>query len=213
MDLRYPVSVAMVLLLILLSGSIVFAESTETQSLTISEPGSEKITPNSSMVMDLIEFVNQAAVYTQRVGKEAALKEFKSQNGSFTQRDRYIWAYNFNGENLAHPWHPEYLGENKLSLTDNSGFKMIEAMQNTALNGSGFVTYQFENPVTGLIKPKLAYVKRIDDSWWIASGIYGENYALPAHAPDVLREALRTRVDQAIRVYTGCRKGRGSNHI
>jgi polar amino acid transport system substrate-binding protein len=152
-------------------------------------------------VHDLIAFVEEAKVFAERVGKEAALREFSQKNGSFTLGNLYIWAYDFNGVNLAHPWHPEYTGNNKLDLADPSGFRMIEAMRDAARAGSGYVWYQFENPVYGDIEPKLAFVKRVDDTWWLASGIYGEGLTLPPDAPESIRTVLTDKVRSAIGYY------------
>jgi signal transduction histidine kinase len=146
---------------------------------------------------ELVSFVQEAVVYTQKVGKVAALKEFADKNGSFTRGEVYTWAYDFNGTNLAHPYHPEYLGQNKLDLSDASGVRMIEEMRDTARNGSGFVAYQYENPVTGVTEPKLSYVKRVDDTWWIGSGIYGKDLKIPQQAPEMVQEVLRAKVAYA----------------
>jgi len=149
-------------------------------------------------VHDLIRFVETATVYAEREGKDAALHEFALQNGSFTRGDLYIWAYDFEGVNLAHPWHPEFSGKNKLDLTDPTGFHMITAMRDMAFNGSGFVWYQYENPVSGAVEPKLAYVKRVDDTWWLASGIYGPNVSVPQDTPDSIRDFLIGHVQKAL---------------
>ncbi len=152
----------------------------------------------SSPVMDLVGFVNEAVWYAGEVGKEKAFAEFSLTNGSFTQKERYIWAYDFNGINLAHPLHPEFKGENKLSLTDPTGFPMIQAMRDIARDGSGFVRYQYENPVSGETESKLSYVKRVDDSWWLGSGIYGTDLVIPDEAPESIRAYLKNRVDMAV---------------
>lgn len=154
--------------------------------------------PSSSTVQGLIAFVEEAATYSQRVGKEAALNEFSDRNGSFTRGEQYIWAYDFEGVNLAHPYHPEYKGQNKLSLTDDEGVKMIGAMRDAARNGSGFVSYQFANPVTGKTEPKLAYVKRVDHTWWLASGSYGPDLSIPVDSPEIVTEYLHAKVVRAV---------------
>lgn len=152
---------------------------------------------NISTVQDLVYFVDEAVVYSQRAGKDSALTTFADPNGSFTRGDAYIWAYDFSGINLAHPFHPEYTGNNKLSLTDPDGLHMIQLMQDTALNGSGFVSYKYENPLTGKTESKLAYVKRVDDSWWLGSGIYGEKISIPDTIPEAVRTSLQSTVDDA----------------
>ncbi|HWQ67245.1 MAG TPA: cache domain-containing protein [Methanospirillum sp.] len=179
------------ILILLLAGNLCAASPAATQLPVITKNASSPVT-------GLIDFVNEAVVYAQRVGKEAALKEFSLQNGSFTRGDQYIWAYDTAGVNLAHPFHPEFVGVNKLSLTDSKGFRMIEAMRDTALNGSGYVPYLYENPVTGMNEEKLAYVKRVDDTWWLASGVYGGELSIPADAPESIRDTLRATVGRAV---------------
>ena len=198
MILRFQALKFLCILLFLLAGATCNASLPYNQSLQITGNNSSPDLSNDSQVTNLIDFVNEAVVYSQRVGKESALKEFSKQNGLFVRDSQYIWAYDFTGVNLAHPFHPEYIGNNKLSLTDSEGFYMIEAMQNAALNGSGFVSYQYENPVTGINEKKIAYVKRVDDSWWLASGIYGENSTIPPIVPELIRNSLKNRVDDAI---------------
>lgn len=154
------------------------------------------VTPASSD-KDLVGFVNAAVVYAQRNGKEAALREFNKKNGSFTKGEQYIWAHDFNGTSLAHPFHPEYVGTFRLNATDSTGFMQNMAMRGAALNGSGFVRYTFANPVTGAEEEKLAYIKRVDDTWWLGSGIYGKDVAIPPEAPEVVREGLREKVSGA----------------
>jgi len=153
---------------------------------------------NISTASDLVHFVDEAAVYAQHVGKDQALKEFADPNGSFTRGDVYIWAYDISGINLAHPFHPEYLGKNELSLVDSDGVHMISLMRDAALNGSGFVTYKYDNPLIGDVEPKFAYVKRIDDSWWIASGIYGDKFSIPETVPESVRDSLTSTVNAAV---------------
>jgi signal transduction histidine kinase len=155
------------------------------------------ISQNISSIHDLVAFVNEATVYTKEVGTESALQEFADPNGSFTNGDVYIWAYDFSGVNLAHPYHHDYRGENKLSLTDPDGLHMISKMLDTARNGSGFVSYQYENPVTGIIGPKLAYVKKVDDTCWLGSGIYGDNISVQSTIPETVKDTLESRVHSA----------------
>ncbi len=198
MSLRSIAAVLLVALLILTAG----CSSTPPLSGSTATPTVPTIpaipSVSSTSPADLVTFVTNAVIYSQRVGKPAALREFADRNGSFTRGDLYVWAYDFNGTNLAHPYYPGYLGQNKLNLTDASGVRMIEEMRDAARNGSGFVTYSFENPVTGTIEPKLAYVRKVDDTWWLASGIYGSDVSTPHESPDMVRQILVAKVDHAI---------------
>ena len=132
---------------------------------------------------DLVNFVNDAYVFYQRVGKDAALREFGDRNGSFTRGERYIWATDMNGTDLAHPYEPWIVGTNSMNTTDIAGYNMNAAMHDAALHGSGFVTYLYRNPVTNTTGRKLTYVRRAGEDWYIASGIYGENLQVPPDSP------------------------------
>ena len=199
MDEKIPVALLFIALLLLAAGCTSPSVPEKPSAVPATPPATiPAVVSTPDPAGNLITFVNNAAVYSQRVGKAAALKEFADRNGSFTQGEVYVWAYDFNGTNLAHPYHPEYLGQNKLDLTDATGVRMIEAMRDVARNGSGFVEYQFENPVSGKTEKKLAYVKRIDDFWWIGSGIYGSNVTIPQQSPDTIRQILAAKVDHAV---------------
>ncbi|MDD1720004.1 MAG: cache domain-containing protein [Methanoregulaceae archaeon] len=180
------------------------ASLTQTSSGTPTGGGSSNalVTPEPSITAtpgdDLISFVNDAVVYSQRVGRAAALEEFADPNGSFTRGDRCIVAFDYNGTNLAHPFHPEYAGQDMLSQTDAAGVRMIGDMRDAARNGSGFVAWQHENPATGITEPGLSYVKRVDDTWWLGSGVVGYEVGIPQQSPDVVRQVLFARVSHAV---------------
>jgi polar amino acid transport system substrate-binding protein len=112
--------------------------------------------------------------YAKVNGKEKALAEFSNRNGSFFRGELYIYAYDFNGTTVAHPVNPEKIGINRLSELDAKGNPFIRELRDMALNGSGFVQYYYINPLHGnAVEPKLGYVMKVDESWWLGSGIYG----------------------------------------
>jgi len=122
----------------------------------------------------LVAFVNEAVVYARTNGRERALSEFSNPNGSFFRGQLYIYAYDFNGTTIAHPVNPEKIGVNRLNERDAKGNLFIRDLQDTARNGSGFVEYYYVNPVhNNAVEPKLGYVMKVDDTWWLGSGIYG----------------------------------------
>lgn len=45
---------------------------------------------------------------------------------------------------------------------------------NIALSG-GWLSYHWENPATGQEEPKLGYVTKVDDTWFLGSGLYPED--------------------------------------
>lgn len=121
----------------------------------------------------MVAFVDEAVAYARANGKEKALAEFSNRNGSFIRGELYIYAYDFNGTTVAHPVNPEKIGVNRLYEKDATGSYFIKNLRDAAINGSGFVTYTYINPAhNNTVEQKLGYVRNVDDTWWLGSGIY-----------------------------------------
>ncbi|NLO77324.1 MAG: histidine kinase, partial [Methanomicrobiales archaeon] len=85
----------------------------------------------------------------------------------------YIYAYDFNGTTLAHPFDSDMIGVNRLNEPDAEGGFFITDLRDMALTGNGYVRYYYINPVHDrAVEEKLGYVKKVDDDWWLGSGIY-----------------------------------------
>jgi len=85
----------------------------------------------------------------------------------------YIYAYDFNCIILAHPFSPEKIGKNRLGESDAYGNPYTQQFIDAARNGSGFVRFYYLNPAHNrTIESKLGYVPRVDENWWLRSGIY-----------------------------------------
>ena len=144
--------------------------------------GSPTITspvPTTTMVIhnatreEMVAFVQRAVAYAKTEGKEKALAEFDRKNGSFFEGQLYIYAYDWDGITIAHPVNPEKIGVSRLYKKDAKGNLFIMDLRDTARNGSGFVEYYYINPVhNNTVEKKLGYVMKVDDSWWLGSGIY-----------------------------------------
>ncbi|HWQ19998.1 MAG TPA: cache domain-containing protein [Methanotrichaceae archaeon] len=123
---------------------------------------------------ELVSFVDSAAAYAQENGKDKAIAEFNNKEGQFVKGQLYIFADDFSGINLAHPMRPDFVGKSQFDLKDKNGVAFIQNMIAIAkTGGSGLTYYIFANPADGNKEElKLVYVKKIDDAWWIGSGIY-----------------------------------------
>jgi hypothetical protein len=121
----------------------------------------------------LVAFVEKAVAYAHDNGKEKALSMFSDRNGPFIDGELYIYAYDWNGTTIAHPVNPEKVGVNRLLEKDASGGYFIRNLRDTAANGSGFVDFLYLNPTRNrTVEKKLGYVMKVDDDWWLGSGIY-----------------------------------------
>jgi signal transduction histidine kinase len=119
--------------------------------------------------------VNRAVRYAQVNGKEKALAEFSNPAGMFTHGDHFVWAEASDGTLLADPYWKEMVGTNLLGYSDPYGEKTTVVALDTIRTGSGFVHGMFPDTARGgtVPVPKLMYLKAVNDTWWIGSGIYG----------------------------------------
>lgn len=121
----------------------------------------------------LVAFVNSAVAYAKTNGKEKALAEFSNPNGSFIRGELYIYAYDFNGTTLAHPVNPEKIGVNRLNETAGNIGIILQNMSAVAARGGGFYRFYYINPAHNrTVESKLGYSEKVDDSWWLGSGVY-----------------------------------------
>lgn len=102
-----------------------------------------------------------------------ALKEFSNKTGSFVRGDLYIYAYDFDGTNIAHPFKSDWIGRNKSNETDSNGVPYIRNLINAARSGKGFTYFIFPNPAhDDRLEFKIGYAVLVDGSWWLGSGLY-----------------------------------------
>lgn len=147
---------------------------------------------------ELVSFVKSAVVYAQENGKDTALKEFSNKTGSFVRGELYIYAYDFNGTNIAHPFKPGWIGKNKMNESDSNGVLYIRNLINAAREGKGFTYFIFPNPVhDNKDELKIGYVMKMDDNWWLGSGLYLSN--ISASFDQEERDELEAFVEEALR--------------
>jgi signal transduction histidine kinase len=124
----------------------------------------------------LTAIVDEAAAYVNDNGKEKALQEFNNRSGSFVRGELYIYAYDFNGTNIAHPIRPDLVGHDQRGLLDINGVAMIRNELALAKRGGGVMYLVFQNPIhEDREELKLTYLKKVDDNLWLGSGTYLSN--------------------------------------
>jgi len=108
--------------------------------------------------------VEKAAAYYQANGKEKALKEFNHPQGQFVKGELYVFAWDMEGTNIAHPINPKQVGVNVLDVPDVDGkFFRKEGMELVKKNGTAWVDYKFKNPKTNKVEQKTTYLKKVGD--------------------------------------------------
>lgn len=141
--------------------------------------GASSPSPSSSLAAttlaraDVVAFVESAIAYADANGKDAALAAFSDPQGQFVDGELYIFAYDFNGKNLAHGQDPTLVGKDLIDLTDPKGQPIIKEFVQIARQGDGWLSYCWANPAhSNRVESKLAYITKVDDAWLIGAGMY-----------------------------------------
>ncbi len=179
----FLVFILAIILAVFSAGCTSGGDSGDTVSTTAPVPVVEEETvqvSESMTVGEMTAFMSGAVEYAKNAGKDEALAEFGDENGTFSYGDIYVYAYDYNGTLLAHPYQPELVGTDRSDWTDARGFPFYKASEYKAECGGGFVAYLYPKPEDGSIDeaakgdyvPKIGCVMPVDDEWWIGSGIY-----------------------------------------
>jgi polar amino acid transport system substrate-binding protein len=119
------------------------------------------------------EFVEKAVAYAGANGKDAALAAFTAPGGEFHDGELYIYAYDFDGNVIAHGGDASLVGQNLMDMQDPDGLPVIQRLTALAESGSGWLVYQWPNPQDeDVIESKVGYVMKVDDEWFLGSGTY-----------------------------------------
>jgi len=120
------------------------------------------------------EWVVKAIAFYKKAGQTIALAEFSNSKGPFVKDDMYIFVLNLKGTMVAHGANDKYVGQNFMDVKDASGKKFIqEIIKSTSAKGSGWVEYEWQNPVTKDDLLKHVYFEKVDDLI-VCSGVYKE---------------------------------------
>lgn len=144
-----------------------------------SSPGVREAAEENTPAVDLTAQIREAAAYAKTAGKDAALAEFGNASGRFSQGGLYVYAYDYNGTLLAHPYEAESVGTNRGNWTDVRGLPAIRIGAATAADGGGFIAYLSPVQEFGSINEsagtpyalKFDYVAPAGEEWWIGSGV------------------------------------------
>lgn len=135
-------------------------------------PGPAPIFSNESR-KDLAAFVENAKAFALNHTKEEALLAFNDRNGEFVKGGQYIFAYDFKGNTLALPFEPEAIGTNRIDLKDPNGVYVLPEAFDVAKRGGGFTYIIYKDPAKNMTnRLKLRYVTKVNDEWFLGSGIY-----------------------------------------
>jgi two-component system NarL family sensor kinase len=138
-------------------------------------------------VGEMIALVEEGVAYGRSHGEDDSFAEISNRSGIFLDSEgHYLYAYDYNGTLLAHPYLTDSIGDCLIEREDPFGMKMIRALSDTAESGGGFVVFIWPNPdKDNRLEQKIGYVMPVDEKWWVGSGVYlseitGIDTSLPA---------------------------------
>lgn len=116
--------------------------------------------------------VKRGIAHIKQVGKEKAFADFANPaNKEFHDRDLYLFVYDFQGLNLAHGANPKMQGKILLDMKAGDKFIIRDMIEIVTKKGSGWVDYQWPNPVSKALEPKSSYVEKHED-YFVGCGAY-----------------------------------------
>lgn len=125
-------------------------------------------------VSRMVTLVERGAAFGREQPGEIAFAEISNRSGLFVDsEEHYIYAYDYNGTLLAHPYLQNLIGTSLIEREDSFGMKNIRALCDTSRNGGGFIVFVWPNPTKGNREElKLGYVLPAGEGWWVGSGVY-----------------------------------------
>jgi cytochrome c len=118
--------------------------------------------------------IDDALKHIKANGAEKAFQDFSTPGGKWQNKDIYLFAYKFDGVNVAHGANKALIGKNLLELKTADGQTLIKNMIDVAkTKGNGWIEYKWPHPQTKAIEDKKAYVVKIPEyEGLIGAGIY-----------------------------------------
>ncbi len=113
-----------------------------------------RATPDDAKAMAV-----KAAAYLKSVGPEKAFAAFDQKSGPWHDRDLYVTVEDNKGVMVAHGTNPGLIGMSVLDLRDVTGKPFNHEIQE--IKTSGWVTYQWQDPLTKTVRTKKSYQVRV----------------------------------------------------
>lgn len=101
--------------------------------------------------------------HVKKVGADKAYKDFTSDKANWTRKDLYVAATDLDGVTLAHGGNEKLIGKSMMGIKDANGVSFMAKMIETAKSpaGSGWVDYDWANPLSKKIEGKTTFVRML----------------------------------------------------
>jgi len=123
---------------------------------------------------DAQAMVEAAIQHVKKAGPARAFKDFSDKsNARWHHKDLYVFAYNMAGVNVAHGANEKLVGKDFSEFKDPTGRPLIKLLRETAMNGGGWVAFQWPHPQTKIIEDKVSYTRKmLNYDGFLGVGVY-----------------------------------------
>jgi methyl-accepting chemotaxis protein len=140
--------------------------------------------------------VERAAERITQLGINAAISEFQDAQGSFVDRDLYVFSFNRQGIFRLSGPAKEKVGKTVYDVAgQEQGAILLEGAWRAADKGGGWANYAITNPVTRALQAKSSYICKVDGDWLIGCGFYvrdgGADDVVAAASPVAAHRSVR----------------------
>jgi cytochrome c len=104
--------------------------------------------------------LQKAVDHYKEVGRQQALADFTARKAPFADRDLYVFCIGHDRKISAHGAVAKYVGTSADGLKDADGKPLGKAILDAAAKGEGSVQYQWMNPVSHKVEPKISFVRK-----------------------------------------------------
>jgi hypothetical protein len=106
----------------------------------------------------------KAAEHWKAVGAKTAYADFTARKPSFFDRDLYVACIGANHTVVANGGFPALVGQSSDLLVDADGKRLGDAISAAVKGkGAGQVSYQWRNPMTGKVEPKIGFFQKLGE--------------------------------------------------
>jgi hypothetical protein len=93
----------------------------------------------------------------------AAWQDFNAASGPFIDRDLYLFGIDDDGVYRVFGGQPAKIGTRMQDVAGIDGTELVRKVKACIASGGGWVEYDFRNPTTDTLQPKMSYVMRCGD--------------------------------------------------
>ncbi len=108
---------------------------------------------------EAVAMIERALAHFRQRGT-AAFADFNASGGRFIDRDLYLFGIDDDGVYRVFGGQPAKIGTRMQDVAGIDGVQLVAQIQACIASGGGWVEYDFRNPTTDTLQPKMSYVMR-----------------------------------------------------